>query len=141
MHGFTFTHADGDKALVKYKAIPDAGELGLSDEEAASKGANFYEEEMKERLGKGSVSVELVAICGRDGDPTNDPTLRWDDEEGARRRRSARSASRRSPSLTCDAFSFLPGNVTDGVAGAADDPIYQIRSADYLVSFARRQAQ
>jgi hypothetical protein len=35
----------------------------------------------------------------------------------------------------------LPGNVTDGIAGPADDPIYQIRSADYLVSFARRQPQ
>jgi catalase len=46
-----------------------------------------------------------------------------------------------APSVTCDAFSFLPGNVTDGIAGPADDPIYQIRSADYLVSFARCQAQ
>ena len=142
VHGFTFTHADGDKALVKYKAIPDAGELGLSDEEAASKGANFYEEEMKERLGNGSVSFELVAICGRDGDPTNDPTLRWDDEDGRETTPLGKiSIEAIAPSLTCDAFSFLPGNVTDGVAGPADDPIYQIRSADYLVSFARRQAQ
>jgi hypothetical protein len=31
--------------------------------------------------------------------------------------------------------------VTDGVAGPADDPIYQIRLADYLISSARRQAQ
>jgi catalase len=38
-------------------------------------------------------------------------------------------------------FAFLPGNVTDGIAGPADDPIFQIRSADYIVSFGRRQAQ
>jgi catalase len=32
MHAFTFTNQDGDKALVNYRAIPSAGELGLSDE-------------------------------------------------------------------------------------------------------------
>jgi hypothetical protein len=31
--------------------------------------------------------------------------------------------------------------VADGIAGPADDPIFQIRSADYLISFSRRQAQ
>jgi len=58
---------------------------------------------------------------GRAGDPTN--TRRSDGTT----RTGARSAN-------CDAFSFLPGNVTDGVGGPADDPIYQIRLADYLVS-------
>jgi catalase len=97
---------------------------------------------MKERLGKGPVSFALVAIRGRDGDPTNDPTLRWDDEDGRERTPLGKiSIEAIASSATCDAFSFLPGNVTDGVAGPADDPIYQIRSADYLVSFARRQAQ
>lgn len=142
VHAFTFTNADGDKALVKYKAIPDAGELGLSDEEAEAKGPNFYEEELTERLGKGSVSFELVAIRGKDGDQTTDPTLRWDDEDGRETTPLGKiSIEAIAPNATCDAFSFLPGNVTDGIAGSSDDPVFQIRSADYLVSFSRRQAQ
>jgi catalase len=142
VHAFTFTNADGAKALVKYKAIPDAGELGLTDEEAASKGTNFYEEEMKERLGKGPVSFELVAIGGRDGDQTSDPTQRWDDEDGRQTTPLGKiSIEGPAPASVCDAFSFLPGNLTDGIAGPADDPIFQIRSADYVVSFTRRQAQ
>ena len=97
VHAFTFTNAKGETALVKYKAIPDAGELGLTDDEAKAKGDNFYENEMKDRLAKGPVSFELVAIRGKDGDPTNDPTLRWDDEDTPRDDlRSARSASMRS---------------------------------------------
>lgn len=142
VHSFTFTNADGETVLVKYKAIPTAGELGLTDEEATAKGPNFYEEEIKERLGKGPVSFELVAIRGKDGDPTTDPTLRWDEEDARETTPLGKiSIEAIAPNATCDAFSFLPGNVTDGIAGPPGDPIYQIRSADYLVSFARRQPQ
>lgn len=142
IHGFIFANEKGEKALVKYKAVPDAGEIGLSDEEAASKGANFYEEEMKERLGKGPVSFELLAIRGREGDQTADPTQRWDDEDGRETTPLGKvSIEKEVPNATCDAFSFLPANVTDGIAGPADDPIFQIRSADYIVSLSRRQPQ
>ncbi|HXG80133.1 MAG TPA: catalase [Methyloceanibacter sp.] len=141
VHAFTFTNARGNKALVKYKAIPDAGELGLSDQEAEAKGANFYAEELKQRLGKGPVSFTLVAIRGRDGDQTSDPTLRWEGEDARETTPLGKiSIDKIAPDQTCDGFSFLPGNVTDGIAGPADDPVYQMRSADYLVSFARRQA-
>lgn len=141
VHAFTFTNAKGEAALVKYKAIPDAGELALTDDEAKAKGDNFYEEEMKERLVKGPVGFELVAIRGKDGDPTNDPTLRWDNEDDRETTPLGKiSIEATAPNATCDAFSFLPGNVTDGVAGPANDPVYQIRSADYLVSFTRRHA-
>jgi catalase len=142
VHAFTFTNADGAKTLVKYKAIPDAGELGLTDAEATGKGVNFYEEEMKERLGKGPVSFELVAIGGRDGDQTSDPTQLWDGEDGRQTTPLGKiSIDGIAPAATCDAFAFLPGNLTDGIAGPADDPIFQIRSLDYAVSFTRRQAQ
>ena len=141
VHAFTFTNADGDTALVKYRAIPEAGELGLSDDEAKDKGADFYEAQMKERLGNGPVSFELVAVRGKDGDPTSGPTLRWVDEDGRETAPLGKiSIEALAPASTCDAFSFLPGNLADGIAGPADDPIFQIRSADYIVSFTRRLA-
>src|SRR3990170_4951147 len=136
-----FTNAKGETALVKYKAIPDAGELGLSDDEADAKGPNFYEDEMEDRLAKGPVTFELVAIRGRDGDPTNDPTLRWDDEDARETAPLGKvSIATLAPSATCDAFSFLPGNVADGIAGPANDPVFQARSGAYIVSFTRRKA-
>lgn len=42
------------------------------------------------------------------------------------------------PDATCNAFSFLPGNVVDGIAGPADDPIFAARSPAYTVSLIRR---
>ena len=114
----------------------------LSDEDAKAKGADFYAAEMKERLAKGPVSFELVAVRGRDGDQTSDPTTRWEDEDGRATTPLGKiSIEALAPNATCDAFSFLPGNVTDGISGPPDDPVFQIRSADYLVSFTRRVAQ
>lgn len=137
---FTFTNAKGDTALVKYKAIPDAGDLDLTDDEAKAKGADFYEAEMKDRLAKGPVSFELVAIRGKDGDQTSDPTLRWDDEDARETTLLGKiSIEAMAPDATCNAFSFLPGNVVAGVAGLADDPIFQGRSGAYIVSFGPRR--
>jgi catalase len=44
-----------------------------------------------------------------------------------------------APQETCDAGVFLPGNVTDGIAGPSDDPIFAVRSPAYIVSFTRRK--
>jgi catalase len=127
--------------LVKYKLIPEAGELGLTPEEAQAKGPDFYAAELKDRLAKGPASFDLTAIMGKAGDPTADPTLRWDDEDNRPTTPLGKiSVAAIAPDATCDVSTFLPGNVVDGIAGSADDPIFQIRSADYLVSFARRKA-
>ena len=141
VHFFTFTNAAGEQTLVKYKLIPEAGELELTPEEAKAKGADFYADELKERLAKGPVVFDYVAIMGKKGDQTSDPTLRWHDED----HRPTTSIGKISimaiaPQDTCDAGVFLPGNVTDGIAGPSDDPIFAARSPAYIVSFTRRRA-
>jgi catalase len=139
VHGFTFTNAEGKTQLIKYKAIPEAGELGLTPDEAAAKGPHFYDDELKERLAKGPVKFDLVAILGQDGDQTKDPTLRWNDE-GNRPTAplGAVEIDAIAPDATCNAVSFLPANVADGIAGPADDPIFAARSPAYAVSLIRR---
>jgi hypothetical protein len=51
----------------------------LSPHQAES--PNFYADELKERLAKGPLVFDYVAIMGKTGDQTSDPTLRWDDED------------------------------------------------------------
>jgi catalase len=80
-----------------------------------------------------------VAIPGQKGDPTNDPTLRWDDEDNrATAPLGEVSINAIAPDATCNAFSFLPGNLADGIAGPTDDPVFAARSAAYTVSLIRR---
>ncbi len=141
VHGFTFSNPAGERTLVKYKLIPEAGELGLTPDEAKAKGPDFYAEELKERLGKGPVVFDLVAIMGKTGDQTSDPTLRWDDEDNRPTTLLGKiSITAIEPQETCDSGIFLPGNVTDGIIGPSDDPIFAVRSPAYLVSFTRRKA-
>ncbi len=140
VHAFTFTNAGGETKVIKYKAIPEAGDLGLSPDEAKAKGLDFYAPELKERLAKGPVVFDLVAILGKKGDPTSDPTLRWDNEDN---RASTPLGKIMIDAIaldaTCNAFSFLPGNVADGIAGPTDDPVFAARSPAYLVSLIRRK--
>ena len=141
VHAFTFTNAEGKATVIKYKAIPEAGELGLTQDEAKAKGPDFYAPELKERLAKGPVVLDLVARPGQKGDPTNDTTLRWDDEDNRATTPLGKIAINAiAPDPTCNAFSFLPGNLADGIAGPTDDPIFAARSPAYVVSLVRRKA-
>jgi catalase len=139
VHAFTFTNAAGEAQVVKYKLIPEAGDLGLTPDEAKAKGPDFYAGELKDRLAKGPVAFDLMAILGQKGDPTNDPTQRWSDEDNRLKVPLGKiSIEAIAPDATCNAFSFLPGNVVDGIAGPTDDPVFAARSPAYAVSLIRR---
>jgi catalase len=140
VHGFTLTNAAGERTLVKYKLIPEDGELGLTPDEAKTKGPDFYAEELKQRLAKGLVMLDLVVIMGKKGDQTSDPTLRWNDEDNRPTTPLGKISITAIAPQTCDAGVFLPGNVTDGITGPSGDPIFAVRSPAYIVSFTRRKA-
>jgi catalase len=139
VHAFTFTNAAGEAQVVKYKLIPEAGDLGLSPEEAQAKGPDFYAGELKDRLAKRPVAFDLTAILGQKGDPTSDPTQRWSDEDNRPTVPLGKITIQAiAPDATCNAFSFLPGNVVDGIAGPTDDPVFAARSPAYTVSLIKR---
>ncbi|MFZ2019351.1 MAG: catalase family peroxidase [Methyloceanibacter sp.] len=140
VHAFTLTNAAGEQTLVKYKLVPEAGDVGLTSDEAKAKGPDFYAAEFKDRIAKGPVVFNLKAIMGKTGDQTSDPTLRWDDEDNRPMTDLGKiSIEALVPEATCDAGMFLPGNVVDGIAGPTNDPIFAARSPAYIVSFTRRK--
>lgn len=141
VHAFTLTNTAGEQRVVKFKAIPEAGELGLTDDEAKAKGPDFYQAEMKERLAKPPVAFDLVAILGQKDDPTDDPTVMWDEDSHATAPLGKVMIDAIAPDATCDAFSFVPANLADGIAGPANDPVFAARSGAYIVSLTRRKAQ
>lgn len=141
IHAFTLTNAADEKKLVKLKAIPSEGDKGLSDDEAKAKGPDFYEPELEQRLAKGPVKFDFVAVLGTDGDPTDDPTIQWEGEDDRPTAPLGTIAiDALAPNDKCDAITFLPTNLPEGIAGPANDPIFAARSGAYLVSFTRRRA-
>jgi len=139
VHTFTLTNANGDTQIIKWKLAPQGGEEGLTDDEAKAKDANFYTPELTQRLAKGPAKFDLLAILGKDGDNTDDPTVTWPED-----RKSVKMGTLEISGLEdqarCDAGVFDPTNLTDGVAGPANDKIFPMRSEAYAVSFSQRLA-
>ncbi|WP_414463913.1 catalase family peroxidase [Hyphomicrobium sp. DY-1] len=140
VHAFTATNAEGKKQVFKYKLVPVAGDVGLSDEEAKKKDPDFYRPELKDRLAKGPAQFKLIAILGEPGDPTDDPTAMWPEDKRKTLTLGTLSITGFEDDKTCDAGIFDPTNVTDGIDGPENDKIFPMRSAAYAVSFSRRAA-
>ncbi len=140
VHAFTATNAEGKKQVFKYKMIPVTGDVGISDDEAKKKDADFYRPELKDRLAKGPVEFKLTAILGEAGDPTDDPTKLWPEDQRKSLTLGTLSITGLEDDKTCDAGMFDPTNVVDGIDGPENDKIFPMRSQAYAVSFSRRAA-
>jgi catalase len=138
VHAFTLTDAGGEATVAKLKAVPAAGALSLGDEELQAKPDSFYADELKDRLGRGPAAFDLVAVLGQAGDPTDDATAAWPEEDRESVRLGTISIAAIEPDATCDAATFDPVDLPDGVAGPAADPMFEIRSPTYAVALSRR---
>ena len=139
VHAYTLTSAKGDATIVKLKAVAGAGQLVLSDEDLRAKPDNFYADELKERLGKGSVTFDFIAIVGEPGDPTNDATALWPEENRKTVKLGAIAITALEANTVCDGKTTDPVvNLPEGVAGPANDPLFEIRSPAYAISRSRR---
>ncbi|MBC7800217.1 MAG: catalase, partial [Gemmatimonadaceae bacterium] len=117
---------------------PKAGDLTLTDDEVKAKPPNFYAEELATRLRTGPAAFDLVATILQPGDVTNDSTVATPDG----RKEATLGAIAIAEIIDngiCDAGTFDPVMVPEGMAGPADDPLFEIRSLAYAISLSRRQ--
>jgi catalase len=139
VQAFTLTNAAGKSTVTKLKAVATAGQLGLTDDELKAKPDSFYAEEFAERLGKGPATFDFVAILGEPGDPTNDSTAMWPEDQRKTVKLGTIAISAVQANTICDEKATDPVvNLPAGVAGPADDPMFEIRSPAYAVSRGRR---
>ncbi|BAT57925.1 catalase-related peroxidase precursor [Variibacter gotjawalensis] len=139
VQAFTLTNAAGKPTITKLKAIPTAGQLGLSDDELKAKPDSFYADELTERLGKGPMTFDFVAILGEPGDPTNDSTAMWPEDNRKTVKLGTIAISAIQANTICDEKPTDPvANLPQGVAGPADDPMFEIRSPAYAISRGKR---
>ncbi len=137
VHAFPVENAEGAVTNVKIKALPKAGELGLSEEEAKAKPADFLKGEITERLSKEPASFDLVAIVGQEGDSLDEVTVEWPEAERKQVPLGTVTIAAIEPDATCDAIIFDPTNLPEGV-GQPKDPIFPARSPTYALSKERR---
>jgi catalase len=138
IHAFTATATDGKATTVKFKFEPVAGELGLTDEEAKAKEEGFFTADLDARLKAAPIAFNLVAIVGTAADPTDDPTAEWPEAERKKIALGTLSIAARADDAVCDATTFDPNTLADGLAGLPGDTILPARSGAYAVSLSRR---
>src|SRR5215211_5437594 len=136
---YTLTNAKGEAKIAKLKTVAKAGQLGLTDDELKAKPDSFYADELKERLGRGPVSFDFIAILGEAGAPTGDSTATWPEDQRKTATLGTLQITAIEPAATCDAATFDPVvDLPEGVAGPANDPMFEIRSPTYAISLSRR---
>ena len=136
---YTLTNGTGGKTIAKLKVVAGAGQLGLSDDGLKTKPDSFYADELKERLGKAPVTFDFVAILGEPDDPTNDSTAMWPEENRKTVKLGTITITALQSNAVCDEKNTDPvTNLPEGVAGPANDPMFEIRASAYAISRTRR---
>lgn len=141
VHTFAAINAASAETPIKFKVVPHAGEIGLTDEEAKAKPARFLVDDLRERLAQAPVRFDIVALIGTPNDQAADVTQRWTDEDGRTGVTLGTVAvAALDSNATCDADIFDPGNLADGI-GRPQDEIYQARLKAYRISQRLRSAE
>ena len=140
LHPYTFTNAQGAKQIVKFRFAPQGDDVGLTDDQAKAKPADFLVDELTGRISeKKPAGLDVLAILGTAADAKIAVTEQWPDED---KRKSVKVASLTITGLekneTCDAQFFDPTTLADGLAGPTDDPLFTERQPAYAISTSQR---
>ncbi len=140
IHNYTLVSSTGTKQLVKFQMVPTAGEIGLTDDEAKAKPADFLVSELKARLEtKAPASFDMMAILGKAGDEKTSATEQWVDEDKRPRVKLGTLAiTALETNETCDGAIFDPLNLARGIEGPENDPLFTQRQPAYAISIGAR---
>ena len=138
VNSIKFTNAQGQPTFVRYQFIPAAGEHYLDAAALQAKDANYLQSEIGQRLAKEPVSFTWYAQIADQGDVIDDPSIAWPPTRKLVKLGVVSMTGIVPDQATADKKTlFLPGNLPDGLEAA--DPMIQVRSESYPISFRHRQ--
>lgn len=140
LHAYRWLDSEGRVRHVRYSWLPAAGEQRLRRRDAKRRGADYLREELEQRLLIGPIRFTLQVRIAEQGDPLDDPTVRWPrqrqtvDVGTLNVERAMPETERPDAPLVFD-----PTRITDGIE-LSDDPVLRFRREAYEHSVARRTA-
>jgi catalase len=132
---FMATNAGGKTQALRWRFEPVAGRVGLTDDEAKARGADFLRGELTERVAKGAVVFTVFAQLAAPQDQLLDPTDPWPADRVEVN--MGRLVIDRLTDAACDRETFIPTILPAGIAPSAD-PTLAARAGAYAVSLGRR---
>jgi len=138
VNAFRFTDRNGKSRYARYQIRPMGKEEFLDGTDAALKDPDYLSTELTERVAKGRVQMRLVAQLASTGDPTNDATKVWSDDNAIVDLGAIQITNPLPNGAEIEKqILFTPGALTDGIE-PSDDPLINARTAAYADSFSRR---
>jgi catalase len=135
-----FTNREGLSRFGRYRIIPEAGNIHLSDPEKASKSPNFLFDEIAERVAAGPIVFRIAAQIAAEGDVTDDATIHWPADRPVEELGTLTLTALAPDSAAAQKqIIFDPIPRVDGI-DPSDDPLLELRAAIYLMSGRRRRA-
>ena len=140
VHAYTLTNAAGARQVIKFRMEPLEGKVNLTDDEARARPRDFLAADIAARLASGRpTGLRMVAILGRAGDPTDNPTKMWEGEDARPTVELGRMMVRSmAQAKLCDEVIFAPTLLADGIDGPENDPMFAIRTPAYAISISKR---
>ncbi|KAF2644854.1 heme-dependent catalase [Massarina eburnea CBS 473.64] len=140
-HAFKFTNAEGKETFFRWRLVPWQGVMKYSKEDAKKQGKNYQFEDLAWRLENNKpFKYRLLAQLAEEGDEINDSTKTWPEtneivemgevvveklwamDEGAQHGHEQKRII----------YDPVPRYI-DGI-DASDDPLFEVRTAVYLIS-------
>jgi catalase len=138
IHAFRYVNANDEGRFIRFRWEPEDGVATLPPEEAKERGADYLQQEILERLGKGPAAFRLVVTLAELGDSVDDPTEAWPPErETVVAGRLELTGPDTEREREGDVLVFDPTRVVDGIE-LTEDPILRFRHHAYAVSVERR---
>jgi catalase len=134
-HAYKWIDEDGGERWVRYTWLPTVDEPDISRSEAKRRGANYLFDELRERLSRGPVRMDLEVQIAGEGDDPHDPSSVWPDDR-ARVVVGTLEVSSLDPDAD-DGIVFDPMRLPDGIE-PSDDPVLRYRPSVYSLSHERR---
>lgn len=137
-NAFELVNSNNESQFVRWQFVPDAGVLGLTDEQLKTLPDDFLADELRQRVAAQPVSFTFAVQLADKSDPLNDATLLWPDSRpvlGA----GKLVINKVEPAAggACDKITFNPLALPKGIKASAD-PVLLARPAPYGVSLGRR---
>lgn len=137
-NAFEVVNAGGRGQFVRWQFVPEAGQVGLSEDQLKTLPDDFLGAELRQRAAAGGVAFDFRLQLAEAGDSTTDPTKVWPDS------RKSVSAGRlvidqvaAGPGGACETITFNPLVLPAGIKPSAD-PVLLARPAPYGISLGRR---
>ncbi len=138
IHAFRFIDAQGGSRHARYAWLPAAREARLSPRQAKSRGRDYLQQEIRDRVGSEPVRFLLELQIAGEGDNVNDASSVWPaDRQRVNAGTLELTQVADDPEADGSVLVFDPGRVTDGIE-LSDDPVLRFRPQAYSESVSRR---